>query len=704
MDIFEKTKEHELAFADFADKVDRICEQLAPYEENIDLADLKAVKKNFLAKTDDFFREDRKLNIGVIGRVKAGKSTFLNSLLFDGEPVLPMAATPKTAALTKIEYDDENSIQIEYYTKEEWEIIRNNAKVQSDLAEFSLAREIIQMVKDRGLNADDYVGTVSERKVFADNGELNKELNEYVGENGKYTPLVKSVSVTIDREELEDISIVDTPGLNDPIVSRTDKTRQFMELCDVVFFLSKSTGFLDTDDVDLLVSQLPQKGVKRMVLVCTRMDDGLRDIMWEKDSVKTAYADMKKKLVSYTDETLENYKKTHYFMHSNVIDQCKEPVFVSVHAYNMSKKTPMQYSPKEQKLFEDLNRHGEINAEFLKELGNMDQIKAIYQDVIAHKDDMLLEKANSFVPNAEEELKTQLIRLQKLAEKRSSQLKRFDREEIVEQKNQYTEQVNKINMKLEEIFGEWCMKVENNKTQALRDLRGYYRDYLQLNEKEGSTTHFETSKVSNAKWFMPWTWGSTVREVYSYDEKYKYIDASDAIENIRNFANDAATCIEDTFNRSFDIAATKRQLLNTVIENFDVADENFTPSYYKLLVEKTLNSIEMPMIKIDVSNFVSGVAAQFFGEVRDNAKRTDLKNTLSTVIGELFDQICNIFESEVGSFKAKVEEMKQTFSNELLHDIIDELNIVLEKYENKEKEIEDYNRFVTAVERVFPEI
>lgn len=112
----------------------------------------------------------------------------------------------------------------------------------------------------------------------------------------------------------------------------------------------------------------------------------------------------------------------------------------------------------------------------------------------------------------------------------------------------------------------------------------------------------------------------------------------------------------------------------------------------------------MPMIKIDVSNFVSGVAAQFFGEVRDNAKRTDLKNTLSNVIGELFDQICNIFESEVGSFKTKVEEMKQTFSKELLSDIINELNIVLEQYENKEKEIEGYNQFVTAVERVFPEI
>src|SRR6218665_917384 len=46
--------------------------------------------------------DQRLLNIGIIGRVKAGKSSLLNSVLFKGEDILPKAATPMTASLVII--------------------------------------------------------------------------------------------------------------------------------------------------------------------------------------------------------------------------------------------------------------------------------------------------------------------------------------------------------------------------------------------------------------------------------------------------------------------------------------------------------------------------------------------------------------------------------------------------------------------------
>ena len=48
--------------------------------------------------------ENRLLQIGIVGRVKAGKSSLLNALLFKGKTVLPKAATPITAALTILSY------------------------------------------------------------------------------------------------------------------------------------------------------------------------------------------------------------------------------------------------------------------------------------------------------------------------------------------------------------------------------------------------------------------------------------------------------------------------------------------------------------------------------------------------------------------------------------------------------------------------
>ena len=63
--------------------------------------------------------ENDTLTIGVIGQMKCGKSTFLNSFVF-GDTILPAASTPMTAALSVITYGEQERIVAEFYTAEEW--------------------------------------------------------------------------------------------------------------------------------------------------------------------------------------------------------------------------------------------------------------------------------------------------------------------------------------------------------------------------------------------------------------------------------------------------------------------------------------------------------------------------------------------------------------------------------------------------------
>ena len=63
---------------------------------------------------DRLKRDNEILKIGVVGQVKAGKSSFLNSLLFEGENVLPRASTPMTAGLTVLEFGEKNVFSVEY--------------------------------------------------------------------------------------------------------------------------------------------------------------------------------------------------------------------------------------------------------------------------------------------------------------------------------------------------------------------------------------------------------------------------------------------------------------------------------------------------------------------------------------------------------------------------------------------------------------
>ena len=82
MAIFKKTAEEQKKIDSFKQKLQNTINTLEPYSEQADITELKRSAKDFDEKIQDFYKDDRKLNIGVIGQVKAGKSTFLNTLLW----------------------------------------------------------------------------------------------------------------------------------------------------------------------------------------------------------------------------------------------------------------------------------------------------------------------------------------------------------------------------------------------------------------------------------------------------------------------------------------------------------------------------------------------------------------------------------------------------------------------------------------------
>ncbi|WP_367707525.1 dynamin family protein [Helicobacter pylori] len=81
------------------------------------------ISENAVIKTEELEKTlkemqdtDRNLKVGIIGRVKAGKSSLLNALIFEGVEVLPKAATPMTASLTILKYANTLSAEVEFYS------------------------------------------------------------------------------------------------------------------------------------------------------------------------------------------------------------------------------------------------------------------------------------------------------------------------------------------------------------------------------------------------------------------------------------------------------------------------------------------------------------------------------------------------------------------------------------------------------------
>lgn len=294
--------------------------------------------------------ENRLLNVGFVGRVKAGKSSLLNALFFDGRNILPKAATPMTAALTTLAYGDRFSAQVEFFSEQDLIVIRKLAgqyqeqlqalterlrgdirqrlerqaertgrpvdlRQVQELAErqalvemkradsLAAAHEQVQLMSASGV---DPMQLTQHAALDAASPEaLAESLLEYVGAKGRYMPFTKIVHVFMPLEALRDIRVIDTPGTNDPVVSREERTLALLKTCDVVFFISPAGSFLDVQDVDLLDRITVKEGVQELVLVASRVDSQLFDSE-KRARLEEAIENIRDKLTDSARRTLSN--------------------------------------------------------------------------------------------------------------------------------------------------------------------------------------------------------------------------------------------------------------------------------------------------------------------------------------------------------------------------------------------------------------
>lgn len=287
---------------------------------------IQSIIQSLKSKLDELYSGGKQLEqqndilkIGVVGQVKAGKSSFLNSLFFDGESVLPRASTPMTAGLTVLRYGEENKFDIEYYNTNEWKLfsdkdaeynsllneLRQNDPTATDaelIKRYNIpddivsAHELISKCSRRALGKIKPEATV-ESKVFSGIKDLQSTLDNYVGADGAYTPITKCLTITLKDDRLKGIEVVDTPGVNDPVLSRELRTREFLRGCHGVFFLSYSGRFFDSTDVGFLTNRIGSQGIGSVVLIASKFDSVLQDVgMHFRDDLGNAIEDCQKKL------------------------------------------------------------------------------------------------------------------------------------------------------------------------------------------------------------------------------------------------------------------------------------------------------------------------------------------------------------------------------------------------------------------------
>lgn len=320
------------------------------------------------------------LTIGVIGQMKCGKSTFLNSFVF-GDTVLPAATTPMTAALSVITYGEEKKLCAEFYTPDEWEeqkmtASRNLSELEGNTVEHSkvkAAQELVAQSANLGSNLPNLLGRTQTDTL--DN------LEEYVGAKGKYVSITKNVTIYYPHEYLRGVEIVDTPGFNDPIVSREERTKAFLKRADVVVMMLYAGRPFDSTDRDILTKNVKQCGIGKVLIGINKYDIPLENGEDENQIRDYVARELLKASTECDDETLKQ------------LLQQTTPIPLSAEMGLLS-QLPMTKIVSNDALKFALDRHYEVfgigTQPELRELSHIDQLSDAIRDMVATEKEAIL--------------------------------------------------------------------------------------------------------------------------------------------------------------------------------------------------------------------------------------------------------------------------------------------------------------------------
>ncbi|GAA8407105.1 dynamin family protein [Helicobacter pylori] len=517
------------------------------------MSDNAVIKTEELEKTlKEMQAEDRDLKVGIIGRVKAGKSSLLNALIFEGVEVLPKAATPMTASLTILKYAQNLSAEVEFYSpkdiaeleneheryvREFNRIVEEEVKKQKEkqslsnrtkegikslsnkfsrnksteatpkeniLSEEEIVKRAERIAEDKLKGDEKLVSSHDQYERMKKSGllntenldpriqansleELNQKLLQFVGTNGKYMPYTKAVQISLNNPNLKDLEVIDTPGVNDPIASREERTKALLKDCDVVFIVSPSNQFLTDSDMDLFDRVSNKEGLQEIYFVASQADSAvlsMSEVEKSNQHFPTAFENAQKSLSSQLNSIMgaliQNYPNQRevfekaikngvilasgvcFSMHKDFENQASWERNQKTEEYHNALRNLKDFYP-------DAFSSDDKSKESLLFLSNMNAIEERLKKAAQEKEKIISQKLQSYAESQANNLHSFITQLLQDLEEEKKRVKNADISAIKEQIKVYEKLSGNVEMKFREAYEEFILHFINNIRAGLEE-------------------------------------------------------------------------------------------------------------------------------------------------------------------------------------------------------------------------------------------
>lgn len=671
-------------------------------------------------------QDARKLSIGIVGAMKAGKSSFLNACIFGGKDVLPKAATPMTASLTRIRYSETPQATVHFYERKDWEKIEDNAQkyeeqlntkysnyckiydrshadstegvcskqvfertlFQQDVSEvLKSAKELTQMV---GSNS-----AILEHLGDADvlDGDIMAKLQDYVGARGRFTPIVNYVELEVNLPELEDLEIVDTPGLNDPIVSRSYATRQFLRACDVVILLSPCSQFMDANTVGLMANGLPDNGVRKVIVVGSKLDSGLLNEPKGSFAVASQHA-----LNSYKGQFRNTMQQA---MRNNprragIMEKISESdlLFVSSTCSSMARKQKQHQplSPAENLVLQNLhNNFPDFDETLLSSIGGISKVLKTLEAVRQQKAEIIHGKNNTLLETAQINHLRALDKIQQELSSSRTTLKNSTSEQLLQRTEAIQQVMESSRGKLMYIFDGAAIGCKNKVNQLLPQLTLEQQNHQRLDVQTSSEEHHG---VEGTGLF------GLIKEHYSYTVTNNRVDVSEVVTNLEHHASTCQNTINQEFQYVFNREQLSHRIVEVVLDAFRKSDMEFDEDDIRLPLQNVLNELSSPEIRFDYTTYIDKVESQFPSGYAENDDIHKLKSLQTRLLNEIDQDMGQQLTAALQMAANMLNKQAVTFADRIQELLCGELEKLQGQIQERETYLAAYQQFDKTIQQM----
>lgn len=617
----------------------------------------------------------RLLQIGIVGRVKAGKSSLLNGLLFDGQSILPKAATPMTAALTILSYGEELSAEVEFFTREDIENISQNSRKyieklqnlsdsnfddmkknrerksgklsQDELTELSenakkLAKKELSNDLELSASFDQLedikrakisIESLGERQVliFKNLSDLQSKLRDYVGVDGNFTPFTKIVHIKLPLKNIEGLQIVDTPGINDSVQSREKRTRELLKTCDVVFIVSPTGQFLSIQDQELMDRISSKEGIRELFMISSQVDTQLfgSEKSKYKGDLRKILSGIVSNLGGHMSSTLTKLKQNNPEVgrtFDQLISQGEDRV---VHSSGICQTIKLYFDERNKwddgvkKVWENLTTNypdyfsdGDktLSISNLDLLSNISHIKKSLADIKSKKSEILEKRKSEFIEAKFNSLLKFKDGLHIYTHDLYSRIKDNSLDEIKKQKTTLEKVQKKASAALNEEYADLVDELNIKiRGELINSLNSIFSD-TKKKVDGAEETKSESYTIDKGAGFFWW------REIFGerYEERSRSFQSvrtgavRDALENLTMDIENAISTKSQDFIHNW-----KKNLNSQLIKVLrgSVDDDDLEPNLIRSSIREVLNLINYPELEYGEYKFRSDKN----GTLRDNA-------------------------------------------------------------------------------------